>query len=147
MKQKIKHNSSFLIVALFLILAFGSEDENRDKNMQLKLEDNFCNHDYYSNEVTVFGESGRKEILFRKNEYFKFKNTVTIQDSRDYNGTNIPSNRTDGFWTWEDSIHKTIRVDFKSGNNMNYTGIWKFSDDFKSVSIPPYEITLFRYTD
>ena len=141
-KNNFKHMISSAAVAGFIFIAFGSGDSKVES-----LQSKFCNNDFYSSEATVFGQTGRKVIMFRKNEYFNFKNTVTVTDENKFGNTYVPCNSTDGFWEWEDSLKFTIKVKFIDGNNKNCSGIWNFSEDFKSVTIPPYSITLFRYEE
>ena len=138
----IKHITSSLVVAGFIFIAFGSGDSKVES-----WPSNFSNDDFYSSEATAFGQTGRKVIMFRKNEYFNFKNTVTVRDENKFGDTYVPSNSTDGFWEWQDSLKFTIKVNFVDGNNKDCSGIWTFSEDFKSVTIPPYSITLFRYEE
>jgi hypothetical protein len=145
MKKTIfKHVLSVTAVAGFIFIAFGSGEDKKNEN-DANLESRFCNNDFYSQEATVFGETGKKVIMFRKNEYFNFKNTVTIHDETKINNTSIPSNSTEGTWAWADSLNFKILVKFEPGNNKKSEGIWEFSKDFKSLTIPPNEITLFRY--
>jgi hypothetical protein len=138
----IKHITSAAVAAVFVFIAFGSGD-SKGESFQSK----FCNNDFYSSEATIFGQTGRKVIMFRKNEYFNFKNTVTVLDENKFGNTNVPSNQTDGFWEWDDSLKFTIKVKFVDGNNKDCSGIWNFSEDFKTVTIPPNSINLFRYEE
>jgi hypothetical protein len=146
MKTKLILSGSILF--LFILLAFGSEDskEDKDKKVVTKAEDNFCNNEFYSREATIFGSTGRKEVLFYKNEYNKNINEVIVQDGQKSSGGSfLPSNRSEGTWKWADSLKRTIIVKMIKGNNMDCSGTWTFSNDYSSLTIPPSEVMLFKY--
>ena len=82
-------------------------------------KETFINDDFYSQEATIFGETGRTEVLFRKNEYTNFENKIKVQNSRKVNGTTIPSGVTEGKWTWADSTNRTINVEMQEGINQD----------------------------
>ena len=65
MKKTIfKHVLSATAVAGFIFIAFGSGEDKKNEN-DANLESRFCNNDFYSQEATVFGETGKKVIMFR----------------------------------------------------------------------------------
>lgn len=141
-----KLNKTLLLIAVIIFITACSG--NKTNSESESIESKFSNRDFYSREYTVFGKTGKKVILFKKNAHFNFKNYVKLYDEIKVNDTPCQNNPATGTWSWADSLKFTILVNFDSGNSVNtkYSGIWKFSEDFESLTIAPeYNIPFFKY--
>ncbi len=130
----------WIVTGIFAVLVVA----NAGKNNSGSQNETFMNNDFYSREATIFGETSRTVVLFRKNEFTNFENKIKIQNERKVNGTTIPSGVTEGKWTWADSTSRTINVELQEGINQDYSGIWKFDENFSSVKCPN-GLTLFNH--
>ena len=141
-KNQVQNNMKNIIITISIALTFlltsCSSKINKD-NKEI-----FGNGEYYSREATIWGHTGRTVVLFRKNEYTKFENTITVRYERKVNGTMITFGEDGGKWTWADSTNRTINVEMPQGITHDYSGIWKFDENFSSVECPT-GITLFNH--
>ena len=82
----------WIITGIIAVLILANAGKN---NGGLKKE-TFENHDFYSREATIWGQTGRTVVLFRKNEYTKFENKIKVQNEQKANGTTFSSGETEG---------------------------------------------------
>jgi hypothetical protein len=117
-----------VIFGVIILIALSSNDRASSEGS------NFYKKHFKSSTGSAFGQTGYNRAIFEEDGTVEYCNMW--KETSDKNASFHPSNMTKGTWKFIDNDKKKIEVVFSSGNNMDKSGIWEFTENYQGVKLP-----------